>query len=240
MQAFSMAPRGVGARAQQQRMQQQQQRQRGLARPAARRNTAAVSAAAGGSSRPRVVATREAGKNGKLIAALEARGISCLELPLIEHAPGPDRDKLPGLLAAGGFDWVAITSPEAAAVFLEGWRAAGSPDVRVAVVGGGTRDALVAAGVEPAFVASKVRPAVSRRRQLPPVTNPALYLLLSRPTTLLVPCRGGSFEPPLADVGCTGRAFAAAPPLSTLSSLTKHTTRRHTTTTTNTHRPMAR
>ena len=36
------------------------------------------------------------------------------------------------------FDWVCITSPEAAAVFLEGWAAAGRPPVRVAVVGAGT------------------------------------------------------------------------------------------------------
>jgi hypothetical protein len=40
------------------------------------------------------------------------------------------RERLPGMLQAGGFDWVAITSPEAATVFLEGWRAAGSPEVR--------------------------------------------------------------------------------------------------------------
>jgi uroporphyrinogen-III synthase len=38
-----------------------------------------------------VVVTRERGKNGKLISALEKRSISCLELPLIEHAHGPDR-----------------------------------------------------------------------------------------------------------------------------------------------------
>jgi uroporphyrinogen-III synthase len=37
------------------------------------------------------VATREQGKNGKLIKGLESHGISCIELPLIEHAPGPDR-----------------------------------------------------------------------------------------------------------------------------------------------------
>lgn len=126
-----------------QRPQQQQQRRRAPA-------VAAHAAAA-----PRVVATREQGKNGKLISGLEKHGISCIELPLIEHAPGPDRDKLPELLRRGGFDWVAVTSPEAAAVLLEGWEKAGRPQMRVAVVGGGTRDALVAAGVEPAFTASK-------------------------------------------------------------------------------------
>lgn len=39
---------------------------------------------------------------------------------------------------AAEFDWVCITSPEAASVFLEGWRAAGRPPVRLAVVGAGT------------------------------------------------------------------------------------------------------
>lgn len=74
--------------------------------------------------------TREAGKNGKLQAMLAARGVRALELPLVETAPGPDRDALPGVLRAGGFDWAVITSPEAAAVFLEGWRAAGCPQAR--------------------------------------------------------------------------------------------------------------
>ena len=79
---------------------------------------------------PRVVLTREAGKNGKLQAMLAVRGVPALELPLVETAPGPDRAALPGMLRAGGFDWVAITSPEAAAVFMEGWRAAGCPQAR--------------------------------------------------------------------------------------------------------------
>ncbi|WJX36287.1 uroporphyrinogen-III synthase [Trifolium repens] len=36
------------------------------------------------------------------------------------------------------FDWVVITSPEAGSVFLEAWRAAGMPHVRIGVVGSGT------------------------------------------------------------------------------------------------------
>ncbi len=41
----------------------------------------------------------------------------------------PNRAKLPEALRAGTHDWVAITSPEAASVFLEAWREAGRPDV---------------------------------------------------------------------------------------------------------------
>eukprot|EP00879_Flechtneria_rotunda_P013147 GHRR01013732.1.p1 GENE.GHRR01013732.1~~GHRR01013732.1.p1 ORF type:complete len:217 (+),score=73.66 GHRR01013732.1:737-1387(+) len=104
---------------------------------------------------PTVAVTREQGKNGKLVKALSKHDIRCIELPLIEHAAGPDRDQLPGLLQAGGFDWVAVTSPEAASVFIEGWKAARSPQVRVAVVGGGTGEALAVAGIEASYTASK-------------------------------------------------------------------------------------
>ncbi|KAG6520406.1 hypothetical protein ZIOFF_017456 [Zingiber officinale] len=36
------------------------------------------------------------------------------------------------------FDWIVTTSPEAAAVFLEAWKAAGTPKARIGVVGAGT------------------------------------------------------------------------------------------------------
>lgn len=58
--------------------------------PRARSPAAPPRASAAGAA-ARVVATREAGKNEKLISGLAAHGVSCLELPLIEHAPGPDR-----------------------------------------------------------------------------------------------------------------------------------------------------
>ncbi|CAM6092923.1 unnamed protein product [Calypogeia fissa] len=85
-----------------------------------------------------VVVTRESGKNGKLIKALGAKGVQCLELPLIEHSAGPDLDKLSHTLRDVEFEWIVVTSPEGATVFLEGWRDAGCPTVRVAVVGLGT------------------------------------------------------------------------------------------------------
>ncbi|CAF2049289.1 hypothetical protein HID58_035971 [Brassica napus] len=87
---------------------------------------------------PQVVVTRESGKNKQIIKALEKRGISSLELPLIQHARGPDFDRLPSLLTDKSFDWIIITSPQAASVFLEAWKAACSPKVKVGVVGAGT------------------------------------------------------------------------------------------------------
>ncbi|KAF3493931.1 hypothetical protein DY000_02056973 [Brassica cretica] len=89
-------------------------------------------------SSPQVVVTRESGKNKQIIKALEKRGISSLELPLIQHARGPDFDRLPCLLTDKSFDWIIITSPQAASVFLEAWKAACSPKVKVGVVGAGT------------------------------------------------------------------------------------------------------
>ncbi|XP_022772838.1 uroporphyrinogen-III synthase, chloroplastic isoform X2 [Durio zibethinus] len=62
----------------------------------------------------KVVVTRERGKNAKLINALAEHGINCLELPLIQHTQGPDLDRLSSVLSAG------------------------TPSVRIGVVGVGT------------------------------------------------------------------------------------------------------
>ncbi|KAH6764352.1 uroporphyrinogen-III synthase family protein [Perilla frutescens var. frutescens] len=90
------------------------------------------------SANPKVVVTRERGKNGKLIDALANRGIDCLELPLVQHTQLPDFDKLSFVLSNNEFDWIVITSPEAGAVFLDAWIAAGTPKVQIGVVGAGT------------------------------------------------------------------------------------------------------
>ncbi|GFR40246.1 hypothetical protein Agub_g817 [Astrephomene gubernaculifera] len=117
-----------------------------------------VHAVCGASPSAKVLLTREAGKNDKLREALSSKGFTCIELPLIEHRDGPDRAQLPSqLLSAsqGQYDWVAVTSPEAAAVVLEGWQAAGKPQIRVAAVGGGTADVLRQGGITPDYVPSK-------------------------------------------------------------------------------------
>ena len=46
------------------------------------------------------------------------------------------------MLRDNRFDWVTITSPEAATVFREGWLAADQPPVQIAAVGTGTGKAL--------------------------------------------------------------------------------------------------
>lgn len=97
---------------------------------------------------------------------------------MIEHGPGADRPRLAAALVQQAWAWVLLTSPEAAAVFLEvrtsygtlaeladsaplcdaqGWREAGRPQLRVATVGGGTSAVLAAAPERPpvAFTPSK-------------------------------------------------------------------------------------
>lgn len=78
---------------------------------------------------PQVVLTRESGKNKQLAAALAANGIETLELPLVETRAGPDQATLASALRNEQFEWITITSPEAASVFMKAWTQAGSPSV---------------------------------------------------------------------------------------------------------------
>lgn len=106
---------------------------------------------------PQVVLTREAGKNDTLKHLLEARGISCLEMPLVETSVGPERHLLKDALQNEEFEWVCVTSPEAALVLMEEWIAAGQPNIRVAVVGKGTSavfEQAGATGLLPEFIPS--------------------------------------------------------------------------------------
>ncbi|GIL68477.1 hypothetical protein Vafri_21746 [Volvox africanus] len=145
--------------------------------PCQRRSVAVFASAA--AARAKVLLTRESGKNEKMRDALTRMGYSCLEMPLIEHTDGPDRALLPILLseAAEQYDWVTITSPEAAAVFLEGWEQAGNPKVRTAVVGGGTGDVLLQGGITPDYVPSKALGKVmgSELPRIPGGTGRVLY-----------------------------------------------------------------
>jgi len=121
------------------------------------------------SGRPVAVVTREKGKNDKLVALLEEAGIASVELPLIEHCDGEDRVRLPTVLRQEKFDYVAVTSPEAAHVFLDGWRKAGKPRLRVTVVGEGTGRELPAElgdNLQLAFTPSKAN-AVTLAAELP-------------------------------------------------------------------------
>ena len=71
-----------------------------------------------------VALTREVGKNDKLHKALTDcldESVRLVELPCIAHADGPDLDRLPSILRNKHFDYVAVTSPEAAKVLSTAW-----------------------------------------------------------------------------------------------------------------------
>ena len=123
-----------------------------------------------------VAMTRELGKNAKLEKAIileqssssSSSSSSCsssgitlqpIELPCIAHADGPDYPRLFETLQNYHWDYVAVTSPEAARVLASVWKdcdfAAGATAPSVAAVGKATKAALADAGIEVAFCPSK-------------------------------------------------------------------------------------
>jgi len=140
----------------------------------------------------RVVLTREEGKNGDLLKRLESRGVECVEMPLIESVDGEDRAALPTALTdPAGWTWVCITSPEAANVFLQAWRAAGKPDLPIATVGAGTAKIIApeyatGALTAPTFTPSKAT-AETLVAELPLLPAVAAEGKISSPPRVLYP-----------------------------------------------------
>jgi len=142
-----------------------------------------------------VALTREDGKNAKLLRALlshprigDAIPVDLEEIPCIAHADGPDSDMLgPALSGKGGFgafDYVAVTSPEAARVLAAAWEAAGRPDLgEVVAVGKATEEALLREGIRVGFVPSKAT-AKTLVEELPESGDATME---GRLTTLLYP-----------------------------------------------------
>lgn len=110
---------------------------------------------AAGRARPTVFLTREPGKNGPLRAELEGRGLSCAEVPCVEHRLLDGAARLPELLVRERWQWVLVTSPEAGALLADAWESAARPDVSVAAVGPGTSKVLRPRGLAVAFEPSK-------------------------------------------------------------------------------------
>jgi len=109
----------------------------------------------------KVALTREEGKNEKLLQALKRRrnrSIEPIELPCIAHADGPDYGSLPAALAENRWDYVTVTSPEAARVLASAWKPdemTSHPVPSVAAVGKATEAVLVENGIPVDFCPSK-------------------------------------------------------------------------------------
>lgn len=137
-----------------------------------------------------MVLTREKGKNDKVKMLLEDRGVHCLEVPMVETEQGPDFDRLSHVLQMEEFDWVCITSPEAASVFIQGWELAGKPDVNIAVVGKGTGKIFEATGetkLQPQFTptVANAEHFAPELPKLPKGSNTVLYPSSAKASTLL-------------------------------------------------------
>jgi len=82
-------------------------------------------------------ASKECTKNNKpmplpIWAALthSTKSHSLLSLKCTAHLSSQHRPQLTEAVASTSFDWITITSPEAAAVLVEAWQQAGKPQVR--------------------------------------------------------------------------------------------------------------
>lgn len=109
---------------------------------------------------PLVAATRELGKNSDLLQELRQtqdifRKCEFIELPCIEHAPGQDYHLLRPTLASKHWDFVVVTSPEAAKVLSSAWDMDRVEPIPVAAVGKATERMLGKLGIPVTFVPSK-------------------------------------------------------------------------------------
>ncbi|KAL7566930.1 hypothetical protein ACA910_008653 [Epithemia clementina (nom. ined.)] len=107
-----------------------------------------------------VALTREEGKNAKLLKALDADEslrtmIQPFELPCIAHADGPDFDRLHNCLLNESWDYVIVTSPEAARVLASAWDSAKMGSTKVAAVGKATEQELSDNSIHVVFTPSK-------------------------------------------------------------------------------------
>lgn len=129
-----------------------------------------------------VTVTREDGKNGKLIKKIKddnqlENKIDLLELPCIAHAVGPDYDSLSSTLLSRQWDYVAITSPEAANVLASAWDAVRDNPPPVVAVGKATEKKLKDSGISVSFVPSKATAAtLAKELELLDGENPTSVL----------------------------------------------------------------
>lgn len=109
--------------------------------------------------RPLVAITRDDGPEGRLAAALGARGLSCFALPTIAIRRAPDPEALDAVLSElRSEDWLAFTSAHAVAALVArpAWnRLRSRARPRIAAVGSATAARLREIGARPEVVAEE-------------------------------------------------------------------------------------
>jgi uroporphyrinogen-III synthase len=107
-----------------------------------------------------IALTREEGKNEKLRQAIHSSNlqnkVTTIELPCIDHAHGADYNILAQTLYSSStrWDYVIVTSPEAARVLASVWDVKHDNNPAVAAVGKATEAELNAFGIQVAFTPS--------------------------------------------------------------------------------------
>mmetsp|Transcript_4873 Transcript_4873/g.12392 ORF Transcript_4873/g.12392 Transcript_4873/m.12392 type:complete len:385 (-) Transcript_4873:535-1689(-) len=157
-----------------------------------------------------VAMTREEGKNDKLRTKIENDHpdlfgkLNLVELPCIEHASGPDYDILADTLTTKQWDYIIVTSPEAAKVLASAWSFNNNDDddanvkPMVAAVGKATEKSLKDAGIDVSFCPSKAT-AATLAVELEPRDND------TKMTTVLYPASAraqNTLEDGLTNRGC--------------------------------------
>lgn len=107
-----------------------------------------------------VAVTREHGKNSEILKAIGndpelGSSTKIMELSCIEHATGVDIDKLGPALKSKDWDYVAVTSPEAAKVLASAWDGVRDNPLPVVAVGVATEKALQVFSIDVCFTPSK-------------------------------------------------------------------------------------
>lgn len=144
-----------------------------------------------------VALTRESGKNDKLLKEIVSKQdlnhrVQHICLPCIAHGTGPDYDALPSALQDFDWDWIAVTSPEAARVLSEVWHVVvakngGTPkSPAVCAVGAATCDSLNELGIDVTFVPSKAT-AMSLVEELPGVAGQTVLYPASAQAAVTLP-----------------------------------------------------
>ena len=99
----------------------------------------------------RVALTRPEEKDAALKARLAEAGIEAVSVPVVAYRRIEEGYRALEAALDEPWDWVVLTSPEAARYFVGAWFLAGAPELPLAAIGAGTRAVLEGQGLEVAF-----------------------------------------------------------------------------------------
>ncbi len=113
-----------------------------------------------------VALTRPPEKDAELAEHLRAVGLEPVSVPVLAYEKLEEGYEALEIALTEPWDWVVITSPEAARYFIGAWYLAGAPEVRIAALGPSTKAVLEGQGLEVAFVPSRAE-GTALARELP-------------------------------------------------------------------------